>query len=1217
MSPAAAVPGGGERRRPIASVRDGRGRGWGCGGAALLGLSLLGLVLYLVPAAAALAWLAVGATAAWWGVSHKPRASPAFSSLVRNARRQRTLLTSPPAKSTVNGNLLEPRTLLEGPDHAELLLMGSYLGKPGPPPLAAALEARNLRERPGRHPPARSSPLAHSPPAHSPRRVDHIHPSLPNPLLPPSRRPSHRDCGTLSNRFLITPRRRYPIQQAQYSLLGVLPTVCWNGCHKKTVLSARNSKMVCSPVTVRIAPPDRKLTHFPVPEQLISSTLSSPSSNAPDPCAKETVLNALKEKKKRTVEEEEQIFADGQENKRRRHDSTGSGHSAFEPMVANGVPAAFVPKPGSLKRGLNSQSSDDHLNKRSRTSSMSSMTSTYTGGIPSSSRNAITSSYSSTRGVSQLWKRSGPSSSPFSSPASSRSQTPERPAKKIREEELSHHSSSSTPLVADKESQGEKVVDTTTWKKQNLWSSPSPPGSSGQRKRKIQLLPSRRGDQLTLPPPPQLGYSITAEDLDFEKKASLQWFNKVLEDKTDATSNSVTENPPTTQPSFTFTLPAAATASPPTSLPAPSTNPLLESLKKMQNSPGVPSFPDSAEVAPTVAPSPPKTPSLLGVLGSSQSAPLPGTSSDSKSTVTFLGLTPASSTVSVTDTTKSPLATQAETTAKSQTLPTTFPTPKPSILSGMLSTPPANPSAPTAPAVSSASPKFKPIFGVPPKSENEGPLPSSPTKVTATPSSSSALPTTTSTSSVTFKPIFGSMGPPTSVPLSTPFSFIQTTTPATTTVAPVFTGQASATSTVASVTTASTSTDSASKPVFGFGVSTVTSAMGSVTGTTTSTSQPFLFGTPPASGASFTPAMGSIFQFGKPPAMPTSTAVTTFGQSLPSAVQAAASSSSSTGFSGFGSTLTASAPGTASQPTLTFSSTTTPAFNIPFGSSTKTPLPSYPGATPQPAFGAADGQQQGATKPVLAPSFGSSFAFGNSAAPAPTAAPAPAPAQPAFGSTAQSAFGSLKATASSFGTPASTQPAFGSTTPVFSFGAATTSGFGATTQTTSSGTSSSMFGSTTPSPFTFGSSAAPTGSGGFGTNVATPGSTSTSGAFNFGGGQSGTTGGTAPFGGVLSQNTLGMPSQSTAFAFSGASTPESKPVFGGTSTPNFGQSTPAPGVGTSGTSLSFGASSTPTQGFVGVGPFGSGAPSFSIGAGSKTPGARQRLQARRQHTRKK
>ncbi|CAO2624630.1 Nuclear envelope pore membrane protein POM 121 [Lemmus lemmus] len=250
--------------------------------------------------------------------------------------------------------------------------------------------------------------------------------------------------------------------------------------------------MVCSPVTVRIAPPDSKLLRSSMPEQTLNTTLSSPSNNVPDPCAKETVLSALKEKKKRTVEEEDQLPLDGREIKRRRHDSSGSGHSALEPLVAKGVPAAFVPKPGSLKRSLASQSSDDHLNKRPRTSSGSSPTSTYTGGIPSSSRNAITSSYSSTRGLSQLWKRSaGPTSSPFSSPASSGSQTPERPAKKTREEEPCRPCSSSSPLITDKESPREKVADSATGKQQNSWTSPPTSGSSGQRKRKIQLLPSR------------------------------------------------------------------------------------------------------------------------------------------------------------------------------------------------------------------------------------------------------------------------------------------------------------------------------------------------------------------------------------------------------------------------------------------------------------------------------------------------------------------------------------------------------------------------------------------------------------------------------------------------------------------------------------------------------------------------------------------------------
>lgn len=114
--------------------------------------------------------------------------APSPCSFVRSARRQRTLLASPPAKSAVNGNLLEPRSLLEGPDPAELLLMGSYLGKPGPPQPASTPEARDVRERPGRRPPARTAAPALS--AH-PHRV-HTQPSLPTPLLRPSRRPSHR-----------------------------------------------------------------------------------------------------------------------------------------------------------------------------------------------------------------------------------------------------------------------------------------------------------------------------------------------------------------------------------------------------------------------------------------------------------------------------------------------------------------------------------------------------------------------------------------------------------------------------------------------------------------------------------------------------------------------------------------------------------------------------------------------------------------------------------------------------------------------------------------------------------------------------------------------------------------------------------------------------------------------------------------------------------------
>lgn len=66
------------------------------------------------------------------------------------------------------------------------------------------------------------------------------------------------------------------------------------------------------------------------------------------------------------------------------------------------IKASFPSRPGSLKRSLVSQCPDDCSNKRSRTSSMSSLNNTYTGGIPSSIRNAIASSYSSSRGLTQV-----------------------------------------------------------------------------------------------------------------------------------------------------------------------------------------------------------------------------------------------------------------------------------------------------------------------------------------------------------------------------------------------------------------------------------------------------------------------------------------------------------------------------------------------------------------------------------------------------------------------------------------------------------------------------------------------------------------------------------------------------------------------------------------------------------------------------------------------
>ncbi|NXI64257.1 PO121 protein, partial [Anseranas semipalmata] len=979
-------------------------------------------------------------------------------------------------------------------------------------------------------------------------------------------------------------------------------------------------------------PPSLTPRFSPRLEQLISPVAFLANSN-PDPCAKETVLNAIKESRKRAVEEEEeeeedQAFGNNQESKRRRHDSSGSGQSAFEPLVANGAPASLIPKPGSLKRGLVSHCPDDCSNKRSRTSSMSSLNNTYAGGIPSSIRNAIASSYSSSRGLSQLWKRSGVSVSPLSSPASSRPQTPEWPLRKAREEE-SHRSNTSTPVKSDKELQTEKVVETPVRKKRNSLSPPSASGSSGKRKRKIQLLSSRQGDQLALPPPPQLGYSITSEDLDAEKKAALQWFNKVLEDKAvDPVPSTTAETTPASRPlAFTVTTVTSPGPAPASTAPVPaSSNSLLDSLKKMQSSQAAPVPADSTGAVIVSQPSSSAS-QLPAPAVSLESSSLPATSADTKpvpALSTPAISAPPSSGAQPPSSMAPPAFTELDQTpVKPPSLP------KPNILFGMLSTPPASQPATTADAVvSTTAPVFKPIFGALPKSESTAPCTTviSPAVTVSVSSGSSS----TSSTATTFKPIFGSVTAASSPAKASPFTFKPLSQPASATDLPAASTTTMAgfvglpniifTTAATTATTLSSSTDATVKPVFSFGLNPPTStgpaaSLTVTTATATSTSQPFLFGSLASSATSAESsfaAPGPVFQFGKlAPATVTATTSVPGGPAFGQAPSNSTAPTTTVGFSIFGSTtLSSSTPATTSQSTLTFGSSIS-AFGSSFSTSVKPPPP-YPGAASQPAFstGAAESQLP-AGKPAVGPvSFGPPFSFG-----APTAQ---STAQPAFGSSAQPTFGT-SSTQSAFGT-SSTQAVFGTTTSVFSFGTATstTASFGSSTQTTSSGTGTAIFG-TTPSPFTFGAAAQPGPSASaFGLSVPTLSSGSPAVAFNFGAGQSGAATAATPFGSSLTQSALGTQNQNAPFAFTMPGTPDTKPVFGGTPAPTFGQSTPVPGaVGSGSSSLSFGTPSTPASGFGGVGTsFGPSTPAFSIGAGSKT-GARQRLQARRQHTRKK
>ncbi|XP_051787202.1 LOW QUALITY PROTEIN: nuclear envelope pore membrane protein POM 121 [Erpetoichthys calabaricus] len=625
-------------------------------------------------------------------------------------------------------------------------LMGSYLAKTENPSVAGG--TRELREKLSR----------------------------PNQYLQsPNRRLSFGD-HVGHCRFTVTPHRRYAIQQAGYSSVGVLPSVQWDGFHKKSVLLPRNSAMPHSPVTVKIARPDSGKFRSPFLENLASpvtfqSPLAEPSTvTVSDPCAKETVLNALKESRKRRVEEEEErSFNEEQDNKRRRHDSSGSAHSAFEPLLANGSPSLLIPKPGSLKRGSTRLSWRILWMKRSRTSTGNSQNC----GVPGSARNPVLSSYSSLRGYSKWKKNSTFNTSPLSSPESSRPQTPERAPKKPRDDEI-HQSHSSTP-----------VKQTKVWKEQTcknrlverflshtlhpLKNKPSPqlnstpptttpnstsvsPGHSseavGKRKRKIPLVSCRRGEQIALPPPPELGYKITVSDLDFEKKAVLNMIKKVFEEAEPAKSSDLPST--STQSPLVTITPATAVSSAPgilldwsnqnstfTSSFSPVTSSQPISTVAPPSSSGLTLLPNSTATltTPIVTSSPANpdnstiTSPLLQSLGNipNTSVAAPGTTTTPTSNVDS-GIAPASTPVNAAlaanafgQLLKSPL----QTTENSLALP--------GQLSNTQSTVPpvSTTSFSSAPAFSA----FKPVFGAP--------------------TTKAAPPVSTPAPATTFKPIFG------------------------------------------------------------------------------------------------------------------------------------------------------------------------------------------------------------------------------------------------------------------------------------------------------------------------------------------------------------------------------------------------------------------------------------------------------------------------------
>ncbi|XP_056592426.1 nuclear envelope pore membrane protein POM 121 [Triplophysa dalaica] len=1053
------------------------------------------------------------------------------------------------------------------------ILMGSYLAKPEGSPYAAARAAGG------------SGTFI------NPR--EHLRERLARPNLAvhtPNRRLSFGEPMGTVNRFTITPHRHYPLQQTGTSPVGVMPPTKWDGLRKKNILTQRNSPTVHSPVTVKIARPDSTQSSFFNHLNSPVAVTSPGVGDQADPCSRETVLSVLRESRKREVDEEDKLPS-GQKSKRRRNDSGGSSQSAFEPLLANGAPSQLVPKPGSLKRGMNSSVIEEFTMKRSRASSISSVSGgPVPSGVPGSVRNPIRSSYSSSQGYPQRRAASSLSLSPFTSPGGSRCQTPERASKKAREDDVSSPSFTSFSKTNKETSDPAPATAKLTPKSETpLATSTSDSGGSGKRKRKIQLVTTNRGDQISLPPPPELGYTITVKDLDMEKKAAFTQIQKVLEEPEPASPAQTSQ--PVPAPSLTlFSNPSltSSSESAPTATSAPSlvslSKPLPETTPATSASPAptidltitTPGAVSTAPLTLTLGPSVTRTLAaptssisnpLLESLKSMKNNPLLNSSSLLGSATTSAA--PAVSAASLF--TPAP-STNSGGVIKSESGPT--------VLQSLLSTPSSisTPALKPAPSMASAFAQIlaQPLQPPPSYSSTLGgggslfslikpvatPASQPPASTTAPPTAAvgptvstnsiinplssgfkpifgAAIKTPASTAEVkptqpTFKPLFGSLtqggvvfGQTTASTMSTPAA------PVTQTSSMLFGGLIGTQPPAVPVSsTASTQapTQAPTQSLFGGWNATTTSAP---------TANAFQFGAAatttaaPALSTTTASASGttSAFQFGtaKPAPAPQTQSMFTFGQ-LP-----ASQNSTSSPFGGLGLTTTTSTP---------------PTTQTTFGSSTFTASASpFPGSTQQPPA---------APKP---------FAFGgNSSAGSFPFGAAPSTAAPAFGTNTQSTFG-VASSGFSFGntTTPSAAPVFGASkqtaaalpapAPTFGFGGAST-------------------GAQNPPPST----------------PAPP-----SGGFNFGATMTGT-----PFG------TPAPAAQAPGFSF-GANNMDNKPSFG-TSTPTFGQ-------GSAGMAIPFGSPGTPGFGAVGASSFGASPANFSIGTGSK-PSGQRRLQARRQQRKK-
>ncbi|KAI4588999.1 hypothetical protein MJG53_003407 [Ovis ammon polii x Ovis aries] len=353
------------------------------------------------------------------------------------------------------------------------------------------------------------------------------HPAAPAPALHPVHR-LHQDQVPLSSSFYIAPQTRYPIQQAGYSPVGIVPLVnLRNSPKKKPVLSTRNSMMFGPSRTIRIPPPGRKITLLrslpELPAQVIEVGKPVPTSHLPLPCAKESEA-MVQEPREGMTKEEGHTEAEGEDNGKRSPYCNRDMTMTPRPQETSGVLTSLQCSPEPPNRLL--VHPESNFNKKAQVPRMNS----------TSESPAIC--LDGTAGDRQPPSQPGPLATVLSAPSPCCNLRPERPIEVLGED---HTPSSPESLMSGKALRREQPSDTPR-------SSSSPLGSARSRhplKRKTPLplflplppllpplppplpLPWGRSD---LPPPPKLPGMTLAKAWGTLKQNMGRQRNKILKD---------------------------------------------------------------------------------------------------------------------------------------------------------------------------------------------------------------------------------------------------------------------------------------------------------------------------------------------------------------------------------------------------------------------------------------------------------------------------------------------------------------------------------------------------------------------------------------------------------------------------------------------------------------------------------------------------------------